>query len=214
MTNKTKYCIHEELSHGSSSFMQRSVLFSRSLNLAPIIAASPINFPGGYYDSNKLGEIYNEGTLHGSIATLIGNITYTLVHQHIDGSGQTHDDEAYYTLAPGGCYTQQSTYQYQKWEAVGSHTVHHNAQRDCYYTDCDGMDGDQPKPGGRQCDEHCTEISPAYDETVIDYGWVTYTGTCYIKGCGKTWHQSDGTVSIFDEIRDDQKIVSIKIDMN
>lgn len=151
------------------------------------------DYPDGYYLSDQLSAIYNEGVLNGNITVLSG-VPYNLIHQHIDGDGNIHSSDTDYVLPghEGSCYTKAGTY--QSWEIVGSHVESQQVPRGWY------DDGNGYSWHGELVTEY---------HSVNDWGYVTRD--CYYQDCGHTYHEAVRSTTDYSSIQADEVIKSIDL---
>lgn len=152
--------------------------------VSSIIAATPANFPDGFYDSAKVNEIYNAGV--SSQEGFAGaDVTYRLVHQHINASNNPSSNSS--ESVQGGCYTKARTYSYTTTEAVWeSYTA----------TEDDGSGGYRNFTAWRQVPKT-----------------VTHYATVYDLDCGFTANEFVRETDDYSSIQANEKIESVTVNM-
>ena len=175
------------------------VLLQCSIHIPSFIQSNSLDFPTGYYLSEQLSDVYNQGVLNGSTTGFSGaDVTYHLIHQHVDSTGVIHTNDTDYVFTPGGCYTTQGTCTVSEpRQGTGSRQV------------CDRDELVSVEESGYR-NYMCVESHTEYYTYTY---YVNVTKTCYRIGCGHTFHDDEGTTKVYADIQPTQAIKSVDVSL-
>ena len=170
--------------------IKNSVANRTNINISDYISGSNVSLPDGFYNEAKLAEIYNHGVLNGGATGFAGaEVTYHLVHQHVDGAGNLQTVDDYIYSNPGGCFTRAESYTYYTTESyVDTWTE---------WTDNDSGSGH------KEYIEH-HEVRTRQ---------VPHTGTRYACTCGHTFHDEEPDTNDYDSIKPTQLIKGVEVEL-